>query len=106
MDQPVVSVLMPAFNAEKYIAKAIESVLQQSFSNFELIIINDGSTDHTSRIIDQFQDKRISKIDLAENQGLVKVRNQLVAAARGRYIAFWILMISLGLIVCEIRWNS
>lgn len=88
MDQPVVSVLMPAFNAEKYIAKAIESVLQQSFSNFELIIINDGSTDHTSRIIDQFQDKRISKIDLAENQGLVKVRNQLVAAARGRYIAF------------------
>jgi len=88
MSNPVVSVLMPAFNVEKYIAQAICSILQQSFLDFELIILNDGSTDGTSRIIDQFQDHRIQRIDLAENRGLVNARNQLVTAARGRYIAF------------------
>lgn len=87
-EKPLVSVLMPAFNAEKYIARAIESILQQSFSNFELIVLNDGSTDRTSQIIDQFKDQRIRKIDLPINQGLVKARNLLVSNARGKYIAF------------------
>ncbi len=88
MSNPVVSVLMPAFNAEKHIAQAIESILQQNFADFELIILNDGSTDRTSQIISQFQDPRIQTIELVSNQGLVKARNQLVAAARGTYIAF------------------
>jgi glycosyltransferase involved in cell wall biosynthesis len=88
MSNPVVSVLMPVFNVEKYIAQAIHSILQQSFLDFELIILNDGSTDGTSKIIDQFQDHRIQRIDLTENRGLVNARNQLVTAARGRYIAF------------------
>ncbi len=88
MDQPVVSVLMPAFNAEKFIAQAIESILQQNFSDFELIILNDGSTDNTSQIIRQFHDQRIRVIDLIANEGLVKARNRLVDEARGRYIAF------------------
>jgi glycosyltransferase involved in cell wall biosynthesis len=88
MKLPAVSVLMPVFNAEKYIAQAIKSVLKQSFSDFEFIILNDGSRDNTSDVIDCFNDPRIYKIDLQENQGLVKSRNQLVAAARGRYIAF------------------
>lgn len=88
MIQPVVSVLMPAFNAEKYIAQAIESILQQSFSEFELIILNDGSSDGTLGIINQFHDLRIRLIDLEKNQGLVNARNRLVEEARGKYIAF------------------
>jgi len=79
---------MPAFNAEAFIAEAIQSILQQSFADFELIILNDGSTDQTSQIIDGFADHRIHKIDLQHNRGLVNARNQLVAAAKGRYIAF------------------
>lgn len=79
---------MPAFNVEAFIAEAIQSILQQSFTDFELIILNDGSTDQTSQIIDGFADQRIHKIDLQHNQGLVNARNQLVAAAKGRYIAF------------------
>ncbi len=79
---------MPAFNAEAFIADAIQSILQQSFTDFELIILNDGSTDQTSQIIDGFEDQRIHKIDLQHNQGLVNARNRLVAAAKGRYIAF------------------
>lgn len=85
---PLISVLMPAFNAEAFIAEAIQSILQQSFTDFELIVLNDGSTDQTSQIIDGFADQRIHKIDLQHNQGLVNARNQLVAAAKGRYIAF------------------
>lgn len=85
---PLVSVLMPAFNAERHIAQAIESILQQTYPHFELLILNDGSTDQTQRIIEQFDDERIVKTHLAQNQGLVNARNQLVAAARGEYIAF------------------
>ena len=77
MDHPVVSVLMPAFNAEKYIAQAVDSILQQTFHNFELIILNDGSTDGTSQIIEKMNDQRIRVIQLEQNQGLVKARNRL-----------------------------
>jgi glycosyltransferase involved in cell wall biosynthesis len=79
---------MPAFNAEKHIAQAIESVLHQTYPHFELLILNDGSTDRTQQIIDQFIDARVIKINLLQNQGLVKARNQLVSAAKGDYIAF------------------
>ena len=88
MNQPVVSVLMPAFNAEKYIAQAVNSILQQSFTSFELIVLNDGSTDSTSQILQQFNDSRIRVIHLDQNQGLVKARNRLVDEACGKYIAF------------------
>lgn len=85
---PLVSVLMPAFNAEQHIAQAIESILEQTYPHFELLILNDGSTDQTQRVIEQFDDERIVKTHLAQNQGLVNARNQLVAAAQGEYIAF------------------
>lgn len=88
MSNPAISVLMPAFNAEKYIALAIDSILTQTFSDFELVIFNDGSTDRTREIIRQFNDPRIVLIDSQENIGLVKSRNTLVSKARGRYIAF------------------
>lgn len=85
---PLVSVLMPAFNAGQHIAQAIESVLQQTYPHFELLILNDGSTDDTQHILDQFDDERIVKIQLTQNRGLVNARNQLVALAKGDYIAF------------------
>ena len=85
---PLVSILMPAFNAEQHIAQAIESVLQQTYPHFELLILNDGSTDRTQQIVDQFSDARIIKIQLSQNKGLVSARNQLVASAKGDYIAF------------------
>lgn len=87
-NSPMVSVLMPAYNAEKFIAVAIQSILDQTFKDFELCIINDGSTDGTAKIIDQFDDPRIVKIHWAQNGGLVLVRNALVALAKGKYIAY------------------
>ncbi len=85
---PLVSVLMPAFNAEQHIAQAIESILQQTYPHFELLIFNDGSTDKTQQIMDQFNDGRIVKMHIGQNKGLVNARNQLVASAKGDYIAF------------------
>lgn len=60
---PKVSVLMPAYNSEKYIAEAIDSILNQTFTDFEFIIINDGSTDNTAEIVRRYKDKRIKFID-------------------------------------------
>ena len=86
---PKVSVLMPAYNSEKYIAEAIESILNQTFSDFEFIIINDGSTDKTAEIVNGYAraDKRIKFINNKKNQGLIAVLNQGLDLCRGEYIA-------------------
>ena len=60
--RPKISVLMPVYNCEKFLKKAIDSILNQTFDNFEYIIINDGSTDNTSNIINSYNDKRIKLI--------------------------------------------
>jgi glycosyltransferase involved in cell wall biosynthesis len=88
MAKPVVSVLMPAFNVEKYIATAIESVLNQTFTNFEFIVLDDGSCDGTVKIIESYDDVRMKTVFLPENKGLVSARNSLVEMAQGQYIAF------------------
>jgi glycosyltransferase involved in cell wall biosynthesis len=84
---PRVSVLMSAYNAEKYIAEAIDSILNQTFSDFEFIVINDGSTDTTAEIVRSYTDPRIVFIDNAENQGLIAALNQGLDMCRGEYIA-------------------
>ena len=84
---PKISVLMPAYNAEKFIAEAIESILAQTFIDFEFIIINDGSEDRTAEIVRAYKDPRIAFIDHAKNQGLVAVLNQGLDMARGEYVA-------------------
>lgn len=86
---PKISVLMPAYNSEKFIAEAIESILNQTFSDFELIIINDGSTDNTAKIIRQYakQDSRIKFIDNKKNSGLIAVLNQGLDLCSAEYIA-------------------
>lgn len=84
---PLVSVLMPVYNAEKYLREAIDSILNQTYRNFEFIIINDGSTDNSADIVRSYDDARIVFVDNKKNQGLVTVLNQGLDMARGEYIA-------------------
>jgi glycosyltransferase involved in cell wall biosynthesis len=81
-----VTVLMPAYNAANFIAEAINSVLQQSFTSFELLIINDGSTDNTSAVINSFTDSRIRLIE-QNNQGVSAALNKGLKEATAEYIA-------------------
>lgn len=85
---PIISVVLPIFNAEKYVKEAVQSILDQTFINFELIVINDGSTDGSLKILEHFKalDKRVVLIS-RENQGLVKTLNEGVSIARGYWIA-------------------
>ncbi len=84
---PKISVIMPAYNASLYIKEAIESVLSQTYTDFEFIIINDGSTDTTLDIIKSFSDKRIILVNNEINLGIIKSRNIGIDLARGKYIA-------------------
>lgn len=85
---PRLSVLMPVYNAEKYIQAAVESILQQTFTNFEFIIINDGSTDNTKKILQKYadKDKRIHLIS-RDNRGLVHTLNEGISLASAPLIA-------------------
>jgi glycosyltransferase involved in cell wall biosynthesis len=83
---PMISVILPAFNGEKTINKSIESILLQDYKNFELIIINDGSTDRTASILNRINDNRI-KIITQKNSGLPKALNSGIQLASGKYIA-------------------
>ncbi len=85
--KPKMSVLLPVFNNEKTIAQAIRSILHQTFSDFELIIINDGSSDGTIDILKTFDDSRIKIIGGSENIGLPRRLNQGISEAQGIYIA-------------------
>ena len=84
---PKVSVLMPAYNAEKYINEAIDSILNQTFTDFEFIIIDDGSTDNTVNIINSYQDKRIRLVQNEKNLGVAETLNKGIVLSRGQYIA-------------------
>lgn len=86
MNEPKVTVLMPAFNAAGYIAEAIESVLRQSFTSFELLIVNDGSADNTVPVIQQFTDKRIRVVNQSR-KGIGAALNTGLSVAKGDYIA-------------------
>ena len=87
-EYPRVTVIMPVFNGEKYLRESIDSVLNQTFTDFEFLIINDGSTDGSLDIIETYGDPRIKLIQNDVNLGLVAVRNQGLANARGEYIAW------------------
>lgn len=84
---PTISVVLPVYNGEKYLAEAIESILAQTFSDFELIVINDGSTDGTLAILQNYQaDSRI-RLFSRENKGLVATLNEGIDLARGTWLA-------------------
>lgn len=82
-----ISVILPVYNGGKYIQKAIESVLNQTFQDFELIVVNDGSTDNTLNVIDSFDDSRIRVINQS-NQGPGAARNNALKMAQGQYIMY------------------
>jgi glycosyltransferase involved in cell wall biosynthesis len=83
---PKITVLMPAYNADKYIADAIASVLEQTFTDFELLIVNDGSTDNTVDVISSFDDPRIVAI-YQDNKGVAIALNTGLKYARAPYVA-------------------
>lgn len=82
----LVTVLMPVYNAEKYLPEAIESILNQTFSDFEFLIVNDGSTDNSLGILQSYEDKRIRVLHLEQNVGLVKALNIGLKEIRSEYI--------------------
>ncbi len=85
IEVPLLSVIMSIFNGEKYVKETVESVLNQSFRDFEFIIVNDGSTDGTSEILRSFKDERIRIIN-QENRGLTKSLNRSIGGSEGRYV--------------------
>ena len=86
-DIPAVSIVMPLFNKEKEVSRAIRSVLSQSVQNFELIVVNDGSTDNSPSVVKEFVDPRISII-YQKNGGVSSARNRGVQEAKSELIAF------------------
>lgn len=87
MNDIKVSVIIPSYNHSKFIKKAIDSVLKQTYRHFELIILDDCSTDSSAKIINSYKDKRIKKFFNKENFGAVDTLNQLIDLATGEYIA-------------------
>lgn len=87
--QNKVSVIIPVYNAEKYLTSCIESILEQTYHNYEVIIINDGSTDNSADIINFYKKKypSIFKIKHRENKGIVATLNELLDMVTGEYIA-------------------
>lgn len=88
MKNPTISVLLCTYNDALYIREAIESILSQSFADFEFLIIDDGSTDETATIIKSFSDKRIIYLKNPENKGLEFSKNRGIEVAKGKYIAY------------------
>lgn len=89
MEKPLVSIIVPAYNVEKYIICCLDSILQQTYNNIEIIIVNDGSTDHTLEVAQQYQ-KRDTRITLInqQNSGVSESRNTALKCAKGDYILF------------------
>ena len=91
MTEELISVIIPAFNAERYIGQALESVASQTYQNWEILVTNDGGTDDTLRIVAEFAQKNSQPVRVLEheqNSGLSAARNTAMRAARGEYIAF------------------
>ena len=86
-EEPQISIVMPVYNGEKYIKKTIESILSQSYSNFELLIIDDCGNDESIKIVRSTNDKRIRIISNEQNRGIAYSRNVGIKNARGKYIA-------------------
>ena len=84
---PAISVLMPVYNGERFLREAIDSILSQTFRDFELIIINDGSSDNTESIIKAYSDARIRYVKNEKNLRLIKTLNKGIVLAKGKYIA-------------------
>ena len=88
MNENLVSIIMPAYNAEKYIVKSINSIIRQSYKSWELIVVDDCSTDGTVNVISDFKDERIRLLNNERNSGAAISRNRALREAKGKWIAF------------------
>jgi glycosyltransferase involved in cell wall biosynthesis len=86
--EPLISVILPTYNRMEYLPETVESILNQTLSDFELIIIDDGSSDNTAAWVKSQTDQRIKYIGYSKNQGVSYARNLGLDAAKGKYIAF------------------
>jgi glycosyltransferase involved in cell wall biosynthesis len=86
--RPLVSVILPTFNRAYIIEQAVRSVLAQTFEDFEVLVVDDGSTDDTERVVMAMRDPRLRYLRHETNQGGAAARNTGIAAARGEYVAF------------------
>ena len=84
---PLISVIMPVYNAENYVGSAIDSILKQTITDFEFLIFNDGSSDNSRQVIESFKDPRIKLYDYTVNSGYVAHLNRGIELAAGKYIA-------------------
>lgn len=100
-----ISIIVPAYNAEKYIEKCLDSLLNQTKKEIEIILINDGSTDNTDNIIKKYDDSRIVYIK-NQNQGIGKTRNVGIERAKGKYIMFVDSDDYLEYNACELLYNE
>ncbi|MBR2988532.1 MAG: glycosyltransferase family 2 protein, partial [Clostridia bacterium] len=88
METKKVSIIMPTYNSAKFIGESITSVLNQTYTDWELIIVDDCSTDNTEEIVTSFGDERISYIKNEVNSGAAVSRNRAIDLAQGKWIAF------------------
>lgn len=89
MSEPFLTVIMPVYNAADFVASAIQSILDQTYRDLELIIINDGSTDDSKAVIESFDDIRIKYFENDKNSGIVFSRNKGLKLAKGKYIGMF-----------------
>ncbi len=88
-NKPIVSIIIPVYNTEKYIRKCLDSIIAQTYTNWEAILVNDGSTDSSGAICDKYANKDTRfKVIHQKNSGVVNARNTAISVAKGDYIAF------------------
>ena len=89
MKEDLVSIVVPVYNSEKFITETIDTVKQQTYTNWELLLVNDCSTDNSEKIIQKYkEDERIKLINLKENSGAAIARNEGIKQSKGKYVAF------------------
>jgi glycosyltransferase involved in cell wall biosynthesis len=88
MTLPLVSIIIPAYNCEKFIQQSLESILNQSYSNIEILVCDDASKDNTKKILDEYKDLRIKRFHNEINLGYLKTCNKLFELSKGEFIAF------------------
>lgn len=88
MSQPLVSIIMPVYNVERYVKEAIDSALNQTYPHLELIVMNDGSSDGTADICRSYTDPRVRYYENPANMGVLRTRNEALKLVRGEYVAW------------------
>ena len=84
----LVSIIMPSYNTANFIGETIKSVLEQTYKNWELLIVDDCSTDNTDEVVARYNDERITYMKNSKNSGAAVSRNKALNVARGKWIAF------------------